>query len=166
MPGMFTSRRIRSARSPRSLLERFVAGARFDDGVTLRTSSVVRITRRICGSSSTIRMRCGVHGLHGSKPKRSGLRSIGSVNENTEPWPRWLVRLIVPPCASTMAFAIGKPMPVPSTLIALILAAIKFLEDQILLGIVDARAAIRHAGNHEISAASAVIVIGSSAGEY
>lgn len=38
---------------------------------------------------------------------------IGIVNEKTEPSPNWLTTPIVPPCASTMTFAIARPIPVP-----------------------------------------------------
>ena len=39
----------------------------------------------------------------------------GNVTLNTEPLPSWLVTAIVPPWASTMAFAIANPIPVPCT---------------------------------------------------
>ena len=42
-------------------------------------------------------------------------RSIGKLNEKTDPCPSWLVTPIVPPCASTIALAMGRPMPVPCT---------------------------------------------------
>src|SRR5712692_10353603 len=42
-------------------------------------------------------------------------RTTGKVNEKTEPCPSWLVTLIEPPCPSTMALAMGNPMPVPWT---------------------------------------------------
>src|SRR5208337_662242 len=51
-------------------------------------------------------------GSHRTSPRRT---ATGSVNEKTEPWPSWLVTLMVPPWAVTMALAIGKPMPVPRT---------------------------------------------------
>src|SRR5581483_11632525 len=37
----------------------------------------------------------------------------GSLNEKTDPCPSWLVTVIEPPWASTIAFAIDKPIPVP-----------------------------------------------------
>jgi len=40
-------------------------------------------------------------------------RSIGKLKVNTEPFAFWLTTSIVPPWASTIAFAIGKPIPVP-----------------------------------------------------
>ena len=39
------------------------------------------------------------------------LFSSGRLNENTDPLPNWLTTLIVPPCASTITFAIAKPHP-------------------------------------------------------
>ena len=39
--------------------------------------------------------------------------AIGTVNENTEPLPNWLMTAIDPLCASTMALEMGRPMPVP-----------------------------------------------------
>ena len=73
------------------------------------------------------------------------------MKEKTEPWPRWLVRLIVPPWASTMALAMGRPMPVPCTSVALVLAAIEFFEDEALLEVVNAGAAVGDAGEDEIA---------------
>ncbi len=51
--------------------------------------------------------RCGIHC---ESPREA---AIGKVKEKTEPCPNWVVTLIVPPCASTMALAIGNPIPVP-----------------------------------------------------
>src|SRR5450755_4512801 len=39
--------------------------------------------------------------------------SSGRLKENTDPLPNWLTTPIVPPCASTITFAIARPMPVP-----------------------------------------------------
>src|SRR5256884_3512791 len=44
-----------------------------------------------------------------------GPRSTGKVKEKTEPWPNWLVTLMLPCCAAMIAFAMGRPMPVPRT---------------------------------------------------
>ncbi len=43
-------------------------------------------------------------------------RFSGRVKENTEPRPGWVVNEMVPPCASTIALAMARPMPVPCTL--------------------------------------------------
>ena len=88
--------------------ERFFAAAHFDDGVAVRREG---------GEHDAADLRFVVYyedrrGVHQSLARP---RSVGSVNEKTEPWPRWLVRLMVPPCASMMALAMGKPMPVPCT---------------------------------------------------
>ncbi len=45
----------------------------------------------------------------------SELQVVGSSKENTEPRPSWLVTLIAPLWASTIALAMAKPMPVPCT---------------------------------------------------
>src|ERR1700676_1721030 len=47
--------------------------------------------------------------------RSSASRLTGSVNENTDPCPIWLVTLIVPRGAARTAFAIGNPIPVPRT---------------------------------------------------
>jgi hypothetical protein len=39
--------------------------------------------------------------------------SQGKLNQNTEPLPNWLTTPIVPPWASTITFAMARPMPVP-----------------------------------------------------
>src|SRR5580693_3042246 len=86
----------------------FVAGFRFDHAITLR---------RERGTHHAPNLRFVIHDqnrLRAHVQDAGRLRSIGSVKEKTEPWPRWLVRLIAPPCASTMALAISKPIPVPS----------------------------------------------------
>src|SRR5690348_15537274 len=41
--------------------------------------------------------------------------AVGRLKVKTEPCPGRLTTLMVPPCNSTIAFAIGKPMPVPWT---------------------------------------------------
>jgi uncharacterized protein (TIGR03435 family) len=54
-----------------------------------------------------------------SAPSRTSVqlqgRMIGSVKVKTEPWPSWLVTLMVPPWACTIAREMASPMPVPAT---------------------------------------------------
>src|SRR5579885_503549 len=44
---------------------------------------------------------------------RASRPATGSVNENTDPCPSRLVTPIEPPCAATIALAMGRPIPVP-----------------------------------------------------
>lgn len=39
--------------------------------------------------------------------------ATGSPNEKTDPFPNWLVTSMRPLCASTMAFTIASPIPMP-----------------------------------------------------
>src|SRR5882762_2398235 len=41
--------------------------------------------------------------------------SAGKLKVKTDPWPVQLTTRIVPPCASTIIFAIGRPLPAPWT---------------------------------------------------
>ena len=62
-----------------------------------------------------LQSRC-IHAEHhrpGTRVTATQKAAVRSVTVKTEPCPGWLVTLIVPPCASTMARLIGKPMPVP-----------------------------------------------------
>ena len=106
---MLTSSRIKSGRSCADFLERFIAAARFRHGVAVRGE-------RGAQDAANLRLVVDDQNFGGGHELAARARPIGRVNEKTEPWPRWLVRLIVPPCASTIAFAIGRPIPVPSTL--------------------------------------------------
>ncbi len=108
IPGKFTSRRIKSGAHAANFFERFFAAAHFDDGIALR---------RERGEHDAADLRFIIHNENGGGVHQSLVRprSVGSVKEKTEPWPRWLVRLMVPPCASMMALAMGRPMPVPCT---------------------------------------------------
>src|SRR5579862_5246800 len=91
----------------------FLAVAGFKNGVA---------AGRERGAHHAADLRLIVHhenraGFHGES---SGARvwapaSRGKVKKKTEPWPSWLVTPIEPPWASTMALAIGRPMPVPCT---------------------------------------------------
>ncbi len=47
------------------------------------------------------------------RPSPESSYAAGKVKWKTDPWPSWLVTPIVPPCASTIAFAIDSPIPVP-----------------------------------------------------
>src|ERR1017187_6142225 len=86
----------------------FLAVARFYDGVSLGRKSGTHHAPNlwlVIHHENCCRIHC----------ESRRISANGSVKEKTEPWPRWLVTLIAPPCASTMAFAIGNPIPVPST---------------------------------------------------
>src|SRR5260370_39186127 len=89
-------------------LRRPLAGPGLGDHVTVRSQR---------GAHRPPDLRLVVNDQNICRGQRSSLppRSTGSVNENTEPWPSWLVTLIVPCCATISALAIGNPMPVPRT---------------------------------------------------
>ena len=124
--------------------ESFFAAANFDDGIALRREG---------GEHNAADLRFIVHNENGGGVHQSldRPRSVGKVKEKTEPWPRWLVRVMVPPWASMMALAMGKAHAGALHEVALILATIKFFEDEGLLEVVNAGAAVGDAGDDEIA---------------
>ena len=90
------------------LFEGLFACLGFEDGVALGAESCA-------DDAANLRLVIHDHDGGGNHEAPARERSMGRVKEKTEPWPRWLVRDIEPPWASTMALAMGRPMPVPST---------------------------------------------------
>ena len=87
--------------------ERLFSRFGFDDGITVRGKS---------GAHHPADLGLVVDDENGlvrhQSPERT-LRSMGTVKENTDPWPRWLVRVMVPPWASMMERQIESPSPSP-----------------------------------------------------
>ncbi len=78
--------------------------------------------------------------------------ATGNVKEKTEPWPRWLVRLIDAAVSRDNCFGNRQAHAGALHHKSLVFATIKFLENKALFEVVNSSAAIGHAGNYEIAA--------------